>query len=429
MIRVSHFVVLVFVCKIQGNEEAALARRDLAGSIYGFPEGRMASSDGSDCGSVLLNLKRGQSGVLTSPNYPKDYPPNARCTWWLQAEEGEQITVECDKVELQECPGKYYDFVLISPDWGWNLNQTLVLCGNMSDEKPSIMSNSDKMAVHFRSSKINQFKGFSCRYKVESNYDYGHNGEEGCGQGADENRIVGGLRANPEEFPWMVGLAFNFSKAKSWFCGGTLVSRRHVLTAAHCTHPAVESRIYMGTNNLNKAQVLKYSTRFFEHPGYNHDKIENDVSLIELDEDIEFSDSIRPICLPTFASQDYNLAGHSLLTAGWGKTSNEKDSKIGPELNKLNVSIVPNEYCELTYGNLIKETNICADSVEGQGTCRGDSGSVLQWRQPASTGVWIQEGIVSFGPSTGCASGYPNGYSRIAHYLHFIQDITGIKMN
>lgn len=46
----------------------------------------------------------------------------------------------------------------------------------------------------------------------------------------------------------------------------------------------------------------------------------------------------------------------------------QPDSKIGPELNKLNVSIVPNEYCQLTYGNLIKETNICADSVEGQGT-------------------------------------------------------------
>ena len=69
------------------------------------------------------------------------------------------------------------------------------------------------------------------------------------------------------------------------------------------------------------------------------------------------------------------------------------DSKIGPELNKLNVSIVENEICKLTYGNLIKETNICADSVEGQGTCRGDSGSVLQWRQPPApspSGVWIQ---------------------------------------
>ena len=95
-----------------------------------------------------------------------------------QAEEGEQITVECDEVQLQECPGgKFYDFVLMSPDWGWNLNHTLVLCGDMSDEKPHLMSNSNKMAIHFRSSKINQFQGFSCNYKVHSSYEYGHNGE------------------------------------------------------------------------------------------------------------------------------------------------------------------------------------------------------------------------------------------------------------
>ena len=46
------------------------------------------------------------------------------------------------------------------------------------------------------------------------------------------------------------------------------------------------------------------------------------VALIELESDVEFSDNIRPICLPTFASRDYNLAGHALLTAGWGENIN-----------------------------------------------------------------------------------------------------------
>ena len=45
-------------------------------------------------------------------------------------------------------------------------------------------------------------------------------------------------------------------------------------------------------------------------------------------------------------------------------------SKISPELNKLNVTVVENDKCKESYGDIIKETNICAIGMEGQGTCQ-----------------------------------------------------------
>ena len=38
------------------------------------------------CGSNMLNLKIGDSGLIQSPNYPRNYPPNAECTWWLKVQ-------------------------------------------------------------------------------------------------------------------------------------------------------------------------------------------------------------------------------------------------------------------------------------------------------------------------------------------------------
>ena len=57
---------------------------------------------------------------------------------------------------------------------------------------------------------------------------------------------------------------------------------------------------------------------------------------------------------------------------------------------------------------------------------QGDSGSSLQ--HPISEGgeKWIQTGVVSFGAANGCADDHPNGYTRIAYYLDWISQVTGL---
>lgn len=101
------------------------------------------------------------------------------------------------------------------------------------------------------------------------------------------------------------------------------------------------------------------------HPDFNFATYENDLSLVELDEPLEFQPHISPICLPPDQSE---LEGKTATLTGWGRLS---EGGILPSvLQEVKVDIVSNDKCEEMFLKAGRHENItdifiCAGYEEG----------------------------------------------------------------
>ena len=66
------------------------------------PTQRLAKkrTNGKACGNNLLDLKIGDSGIITSPNYPENYPPDSECTWWLKVIRGKHRSIDHELIRI-----------------------------------------------------------------------------------------------------------------------------------------------------------------------------------------------------------------------------------------------------------------------------------------------------------------------------------------
>ncbi|XP_076315387.1 trypsin-2-like [Tachypleus tridentatus] len=287
-------------------------------------------------------------------------------------------------------------------------------CGNEIPPSVTVPARKD-LRMYFFSDEIYEYKGFSIEYKVVYNDVKCPEGEfqcrtgqcveehrvcdtlDDCGDGTDEqqcnhlteepeicgltpvipelgngDRIVGGRDAVAGSWPWQVSFQYIYTYPSGHFCGGAVVNRNWILTAAHCVKDKYkeEVRIHFGNHHrwmADSQEVIRYPTDWYFYKW-------EDIALVRFNAPLSFNDVIQPVCMPELEERvEDGTMGH---VTGWGNTIGTGHSTV---LKQAMVPIFNFEACS-NYNTpfSISPTNICSGTDNGGiNPCFGDSGGPL----------------------------------------------------
>ncbi|XP_018568472.1 serine protease easter-like [Anoplophora glabripennis] len=230
-----------------------------------------------------------------------------------------------------------------------------------------------------------------------------------CGYIPSDQKIINGQNASLNEFPWMALLSYNTKNGPQFRCGGTIINKKWILTAAHCVSNLKEPLlgVRVGEHNIltkTDCETLEDgSTRCADpvqdlaiekvipHPNFNISVISNDIALLKV----------------------------STMNLSVGRTSSI--------LQKVTIDVIVRDQCQTAYK---KSTNVqlthkqlCAGGKKRQDSCSGDSGGPLHVASYLSEETrYVQQGIVSFGPRECGLENFPGVYTKIAYYMDWILD-------
>ncbi|XP_059160807.1 brachyurin-like [Physella acuta] len=239
-----------------------------------------------------------------------------------------------------------------------------------------------------------------------------------CGVSSNDQskQIVNGNDAPLLAWPWQVLVV----TASATICGGSILTPEWVLTAAHCL---TEARIAVGYGHTSLYNLSHVKVKqAFPHEEYDEFSALNDIALLKLAEPIEFSDEVRPVCLPEGNIWDASPC----FAMGWGRTSRGEDGESVFNLRQIKVNIMNQTLCYTLrkfINSIFTDGNFCIDAEGSTGVYKGDSGGSLSCLK---NGKYYVLGVTHMAASEGHEY-FADSFTAVSKYVQWIAET--IKAN
>uniref|UniRef100_A0A2M4BGG7 Putative trypsin-like serine protease n=1 Tax=Anopheles marajoara TaxID=58244 RepID=A0A2M4BGG7_9DIPT len=270
-----------------------------------------------------------------------------------------------------------------------------------------------------------------------------------------EAYIIGGRNISIAEVPWHVGVYKNLNndtlndvRSLDWqyVCGGTILTERLVVTAAHCFWASEGFfdkrffRIVAGKYRRDIAAIEALPSQIFQvyellhQPQYQDFSgyYNLDIAIVVLSDFISYRTYIRPICLERNlrTESEKRIKPNSIgRVAGWGFTTST--GNLSPVLKVIDIPTVDyvtcREFSPIAYRPFLTGDKFCAgDPSSGTGVCQGDSGGGFALAKDTNgESVYYLYGVVSSAPrasSGGCDNNKYVAFTEVQNYIPMILD-------
>ncbi|XP_063070458.1 mast cell protease 2-like [Engraulis encrasicolus] len=237
-----------------------------------------------------------------------------------------------------------------------------------------------------------------------------------------QSGIFGGKEAKPHSRPYMASLQIS----RYHVCGGVLIRRDYVLTAAHCLIDEPPDAVLLGAHNVSKEEKSQQRVGVSEsipHPKYRPvDEPwgrQHDIMLLKLDPPVKLT---KFVSVPELPKKFGRLkAGTRCEVAGWGKRVLGRGAES--VLYETTVILDKHSTCKVSWQNYYNQDQmICSISDGKDGVCQGDSGGPLLCLEGESRVLY---GITAYTGVPCDNVKFPEVYMRVPFFLPWIRSVMG----